>query len=168
MVSSTSRSATPYHANDAIEYIKDHITRVPLVALARVGRMWGVFKPGQTTTLDWTIEGRGRGPSWIGLVSFYVLIPFAVAGFVALHRRRITMLPLLAPPIIVTIAAAATFGVTRYRAPAEVAIAVGAGIGVAWVGSARRARVHDTGSPEPERRPDTLAADHVTPSHPVA
>ena len=49
---------------------------------ARVGRLWGIFKPGQTTALDWWIEGRGRAPSWIGLFAYYLLVPFAVAGVV--------------------------------------------------------------------------------------
>ncbi len=34
--------------------------RLPLVVAARVGRLWGLFKPGQTTALDWWLEGRGR------------------------------------------------------------------------------------------------------------
>ena len=114
----------------AIDYMKDHITRLPVVVLARVGRLWGLFKPGQTTFFDWSIEGRGRAPSWIGLFAFYLLIPFAVGGLVSLWRRRITILPLLAAPVIVTIAAATTFGVTRYRAPAEVSIVVAAAVGM--------------------------------------
>jgi hypothetical protein len=122
------RDAVPRDA--AIEYMKDHADRLPVVALARVGRMWGVFKPGQTTFFDWSIEGRGRAPSWIGLFAYYALIPFSIYGFVRLARRRITILPLLAAPIILTLAALATFGVTRYRAPAEVSIVVTAAIGV--------------------------------------
>src|SRR5205807_3277132 len=37
----------------AIEYTEDHLSRLPLVVAARVGRLWGLFKPGQTTALDW-------------------------------------------------------------------------------------------------------------------
>jgi hypothetical protein len=65
---------------------------------------------------------------------------------VRLARRRITILPLLAAPIILTLAALATFGVTRYRAPAEVSIVVTAAIGVVaavdagWRGGRGRAR----------------------------
>jgi 4-amino-4-deoxy-L-arabinose transferase-like glycosyltransferase len=114
----------------AIEYIKNHKKRLPLVAAARVGRLWGLFKPGQTTAFDWTIEGRGRAASWIGLFSYYVLMVFAVVGLVVLRRRRITILPLIAIPVIATSAAAITFGVTRYRAPAEVAIVVAAAVGI--------------------------------------
>ncbi len=118
----------------AIQYTKDHIKRLPLVVAARVGRLWGLFKPGQTTSLDWWIEGRGRAPSWIGLFAYYALWPFAICGLVVMRRRKIPILPLVAIGVIATFAAAITFGVTRYRAPAEVALVVAAAIGAdaAW------------------------------------
>jgi 4-amino-4-deoxy-L-arabinose transferase-like glycosyltransferase len=142
--------------DEAIEYMRDHIERVPVVMAARIGRMWNLFKPGQTTTLDWMIEGRGRAPSWVGLFAFYALIPFSIYGFVRLARRRITILPLLASPIILTIATAITFGVTRYRAPAEVSIVVTAAVGVvALVHQVRR-----SGHPaQPTPSGDQEAAD---------
>jgi 4-amino-4-deoxy-L-arabinose transferase-like glycosyltransferase len=118
----------------AIAYTKAHWRRIPLVVAARVGRLWGLFKPGQTTALDWWIEGRGRAPVWIGLFSYYALMPFAVFGLIVLRRRRIPILPLLSVAIIATLAAAITFGVTRYRAPAEVSLVIAAAIGIdaAW------------------------------------
>ena len=144
--------------DQALDYMRDHITRLPVVALARVGRMWGLFDPGQTTYFDWSIEGRGRAPSWIGLFAFYLLIPFAVGGLIRLFRTRITILPLLAAPIILTLAAAITFGVTRYRAPAEVSIVVAAAIGVVsaaqWLGGRRP----PAESPDAEQSPATLAS----------
>jgi hypothetical protein len=126
------RDLVPRHA--AVQYTKDHLSRLPLVVAARVGRLWGLFKPGQTTAFDWWIEGRGRAPTWIGLFMYYALLPFAVVGLVALRRRRVPILPLLAIVVIATFAAAITFGVTRYRAPAEVVIVVAAGVGIdaAW------------------------------------
>jgi 4-amino-4-deoxy-L-arabinose transferase-like glycosyltransferase len=114
----------------AIQYMKDHWKRVPLVVAARVGRLWGLFKPGQTTALDWWLEGRGRAPSWIGLFSYYALLPFAAVGLIAMRRRQIPILPLVALAAIATFAAAITFGVTRYRAPAEVALVIAAAIGI--------------------------------------
>jgi len=123
----------------AVDYTKDHLSRLPLVVAARVGRLWGLFKPGQTTALDWWIEGRGRAASWIGLFTYYALWPFAIYGLVVLRRRRIPILPLVAIGLIATFAAAITFGVTRYRAPAEVALVVAASIGIvaAWSHSSR-------------------------------
>jgi 4-amino-4-deoxy-L-arabinose transferase-like glycosyltransferase len=122
------RDAEP--RDQAVEYMKEHITRLPVVMLARVGRIWGAFKPGQTTFFDWAIEYRGRVASWLGLFAYYLLVPFAVGGLVQLWRRRVPILPLLAAPVIVTLAVAATFSVTRYRAPGEVSLVVAAALGM--------------------------------------
>jgi 4-amino-4-deoxy-L-arabinose transferase-like glycosyltransferase len=118
----------------AIDYTKDHLRRLPLVAAARVGRLWSVFKPGQTTTYDWQLEGRGRVASWVGLFAYYAVAGFAIAGLVVMRRRRVPILPLVAVIVVATIAAATTFGVTRYRAPAEVALVLAAAYAVvaAW------------------------------------
>jgi len=56
------------------------------VVLARVGRIWGVFKPGQTTSFDSSWEARGRVASWIGLFSYSLLVGFAVGGLVVPRR----------------------------------------------------------------------------------
>jgi 4-amino-4-deoxy-L-arabinose transferase-like glycosyltransferase len=151
--------------NDAVDYIKAHKSQVPLVVLARIGRMWNVFRPGQTTFFGWSIEGNGRVPSYLGLFSFYLLVPFAVYGFVVNRRRRITILPLLAAPVIVTLAAAITFGVTRYRAPAEVSIVVAAAIGVAAIVERRRRRAP---SPVPDDAPNGEAPDATVPAGTLA
>jgi 4-amino-4-deoxy-L-arabinose transferase-like glycosyltransferase len=124
----------------AIDYLESHKRRIPIVVLARVGRLWGFFRPSSTTYLDWYLEGRGREASWIGLFAYYALLPFAVGGLVVLHRRRISILPLVAIAGVATFAAATTFGVTRYRAPAEVAIVVAAAVALVatWHWFARR------------------------------
>ena len=113
---------------------------MPLVAAARVGRLWGFFKPGQTTALDWWIEGRGRAASWAGLFMYYALLPFAAVGLVWMRRRRIPIFPLVAIALAATVAAAGTFGVTRYRAPAEVPLVVAAAVGMATAWQRWRAR----------------------------
>jgi len=133
----------------AMEYLKSHERELPKVLFARVGRLWGFFRPGQTTFLDWWLEGRGRAPSWIGFWMYVALMPFAIGGLVVLFRRRITIIPMLAVAAIATFAAAITFGVTRYRAPAEVAIVTSAAVGLValWQWFARRR--HETTSREP-------------------
>ncbi|HXY92583.1 MAG TPA: glycosyl transferase, partial [Acidimicrobiia bacterium] len=141
------RDAAPRRA--ALKYIKSHLGRLPVVVAARVGRLWGVFKPGQTTWLDWWLEGRGRAPSYIGLFGYYLLVPFAIGGAVVMRRRRIPILPLVMLCIIATFAAAVTFGVTRYRAPAEVAIVVAAAMGAVAFGRWLRSRAHRAQAPAP-------------------
>ena len=48
-----------------------------------------------------------------------------------MRRRKVTILPVVIPMVIVTFAAATTFGITRYRAPAEVGLVLAAAIGIA-------------------------------------
>ena len=68
-------------------------------------------------------------PSWISLFCYYAMIPFAVGGSRRMRRRKITILPVVVPIVIATFAAATTFGITRYRAPAEVGLVLAASIG---------------------------------------
>jgi 4-amino-4-deoxy-L-arabinose transferase-like glycosyltransferase len=135
----------------ATEYITDHLDRLPIVALARVGRIWGVFKPGQTTTFEWSQEARGRAASWAALVVYYALVPFAIVGLVAMRKRRIPIWPVVSLFVIATFAAATTFGVTRYRAPAEIGLVLAAAIGIAatveWL-RRRRVRTREHAAPD--------------------
>jgi 4-amino-4-deoxy-L-arabinose transferase-like glycosyltransferase len=141
------RDAEP--RRQAIQYTEDHLKRLPLVVAARVGRLWGLFKPGQTTAFDWWIEGRGRAASWIGLFMYYALVPFGIYGLVVMRRRRIPIIPMLAIVATSTLAAAATFGVTRYRAPSEVVIVTTAAVGIAtcWTRWRSRHEPTSTGAP---------------------
>jgi 4-amino-4-deoxy-L-arabinose transferase-like glycosyltransferase len=143
----------------AKEYIRDHQRRIPVVAAARVGRLWDVFKPGQTTFLDWSLEGRGRVASWTGLYMFYALVPLGVLGLVALRRRRFALSPLLAPALIVTAAAATTFGVTRYRAPVEPALVIAAAVGIDALWRRLRRAQHQPVAPEEQPASVATARD---------
>jgi len=129
------RDAEP--RRQALEYIGDHLDRFPIVVAARVGRAWDVFKVRQTTRLDWSLEGRGRGASWAGLLMFYALLPFAVGGLVRMRRTKVTILPIVGLAVSFTVAVATTFGLPRYRAPFEVALVVVAAVGMdralAWM-----------------------------------
>ena len=144
----------------AVAYTRENLGRLPVVVAARVGRMWEVFRPGEGVDFNDVIEGRGRGPSEAGLVGYYLLVPAAIAGLVVAVRRRIPVSPLLAAPVAVTIAAAITFGITRYRAPGDAMVVVLAAVGIAaatelwrrsrWPGELRR-----RGEPVPGHgRPD--------------
>jgi uncharacterized membrane protein YfcA len=64
------------------------------------------------------------------VVAHFLALPFAVVGAAALRRRGVTLLPMLVPIVAVTITAAATFGLTRYRVPADVVIVVLAALGL--------------------------------------
>lgn len=139
-----SQSDQPY-AEQATAYIRDHLGRLPVVVAARVGRVWGVYAPLQNTRLDIDVENRGRVASWLGFVAYWLLVPLAVVGLWSLRRRRVPILPFLAVALTVTLAAGATFGVTRYRATAEALLVVAAALGVDAV--VRRTAVTRTSSP---------------------
>ena len=131
----------------ALRYTRSHLDELPAVVWARVGRLWGWYRPAQTTRLNGAaqVEGRTIGASWLGLVQSYVLMALTPVGLLVLRRLRIPVLPLVLTIVVVTLAAATSFGVIRYRITAEptlclaAAIAVDAGI--------RRVRVR----PAPER-----------------
>lgn len=114
----------------ALRYVRRHISDLPRVVAARVGRMWGVFRPLQTADLD----GRGVNADRVGLAASYVLIPLAIGGLVMLRRRREPILPMLALGAMVTITAALFYGAVRFRVPADVAIVVCAAVALdaAW------------------------------------
>ena len=135
-----------------MDYLKDNLDRLPVVTAARLGRMWGLYRPVQQLTLE-DSEGRPEDAARFGLVMFYPLMALAVGGTVVLARRREPLLPLLVPVGIVTFAAVSAFGQSRYRAPAEPLMMVLAAVGLmAFIGWVRRREGgddRDPGVPEP-------------------
>jgi hypothetical protein len=113
----------------AVDYIEGHTRRLPIVVLAREGRTWGVFRPWQQADLD-TVRGSSLWVTRSGMIAYWVLLPFAVIGFVAGARRRLPIVVLLAFMATAAIGTALAFGQTRYRAPAEIPIVVAASIGI--------------------------------------
>jgi 4-amino-4-deoxy-L-arabinose transferase-like glycosyltransferase len=131
----------------ALDYMREHRDEVPGIMAMRVGRMWGLYRPFQQVELN-RLEGHKTWISWTGLGWFYVLTPSAAAGLVLLRRRRVPILPFVAPVLTVTLAAILTFGNTRYRAGAEITLVVGAA--VAWVAAVDRFRRRQREEPPPE------------------
>jgi hypothetical protein len=106
----------------ALEYLRNHTRRLPVVVAARVGRIWGVFRPAQTARFDGSIEGRGLAEARLALGAYYLLMAGAVVGLVDLRRRRIAIWPFLILAAIVTLSSAVAFGVQRYRIPVDVVL----------------------------------------------
>jgi len=135
-----------------LDYISTHKSRVPVVVMARVGRQWGLYRPMQHVDLD-TFDDRPPALSRIGLAQYYAFMALAIGGAVALFRRKVWPWPILSMFVIVTITAATSYGTTRFRTPAEVAIVVLAGIALdAGLNRWRRRSSDDTVS-EFERAP---------------
>lgn len=117
----------------AIEYMRDNIGRLPVVMAARVARMWDLYRPGQNIEMNAVVEGRGERPSQAGAAMYFLMLPFAVAGAVVLWRRRVPLSPLLIVPVSITVTAAATFGLTRYRSPADAVLVALAAVAITWL-----------------------------------
>jgi 4-amino-4-deoxy-L-arabinose transferase-like glycosyltransferase len=136
--------ADQYYRHVATTYIGQHLSRLPVVALARVGRTWGLYQPIGQTHID-TIDGYELTVNEIHLYSYYALAVGAVAGAVILRRRRVPILPLVSVVVAVTIGVIVTYGSTRFRAPGEVAIVALAAVGADALLSLRRSsRAPDT------------------------
>jgi 4-amino-4-deoxy-L-arabinose transferase-like glycosyltransferase len=109
--------------HDAIQYAEKHEDRLPIVILARIGRLWDFYEPIQMADVD-VNEGRPRPASLLGLGFYYALLPLGVAGIVIMRRRRIDQWFLLVPAAVLTVVAALVFGLVRFRAPFEVCLVV--------------------------------------------
>ena len=114
--------------NEAIDYTKARLDDLPGVVAARVGRLWDVYHPAQTIRYNATWEGRTQGASVAAFWSYWALLPFAIGGLVVLKRRGRPISPIIAPAITVTIAAATTYGVLRYRVSVEPGFVIVAGV----------------------------------------
>ena len=63
---------------EGLDYISAHRGRVPVVVAARVGRIWGLFRPGQQVRIDAVGEGRPLWVSRAALITFYELVAVGV------------------------------------------------------------------------------------------
>ena len=58
----------------ATDYMRDHKRRLPVVAAARVGRIWHVYRVGQGIDFDVFYERRGRVASNLAVPAVYVVV----------------------------------------------------------------------------------------------
>jgi 4-amino-4-deoxy-L-arabinose transferase-like glycosyltransferase len=141
------QSTRDQHA--AVEYAEHHASRLPVVMLARIGRVWDFYDPVQMATIE-VNEGRPRPASLAGLGFYYALLPLGLVGMVILRRRRIPQWFLLVPAGVVTFVAAVVYGLVRFRAPFEVCLVVLAApalvLAAQWFGRRIRA-LRRTGHP---------------------
>ncbi len=120
-----------------VDYATAHAGRVPFVVYARLGRTFGFYAPIDQLRVDERDNRRELPVSIAGLATFYLLAGLSIAGVVILRRRRVPVFPVLVPVVAVVIAVALTYGQTRFRAPADVSLALLAAVAVERVLSLR-------------------------------
>jgi 4-amino-4-deoxy-L-arabinose transferase-like glycosyltransferase len=109
-----------------IRYAKHHLSELPKVVVARVGREWEVFRPFQGVGDD----GRS-GWVWVAsTVTFWLLAIVGTVGAVQLRRARRLTWPLVGMAPFVTVMAAVTYGLVRLRMPLDVALLVLAAVAI--------------------------------------
>ena len=126
--------------DDGLDHLQEHLGELPKVAAVRVLRTFQLYEPEQQARLA-TFEGRRllteRITGWL----LWATLPLAFAGMVGLVRqRRVADLWLLAAPVLLVAAVAATtYGNPRFRIAAEVPLLILAALGVRFlIGLARR------------------------------
>ena len=119
-----------------IDYIGAHLSELPGVEYARLGRTFGFYRVRQQMALDIYIENRPRTWVWVGMWSYYALLLAAPFGLWRLRQRGVPLFPLgavLADVVLVTVL---TYGQTRFRATLEpvlvllAAVAIAAAVGL--------------------------------------
>ena len=109
-----------------IRYAREHLSDVPVVVSARIGRAWEVYRPFQGIA-----DTRHGWLRWAAVLSFWGMLVLAVPGALALRRRGVSLLPLLVQPALVTFVAAIGYGLWRLRLPLDVAAIVLASVTLA-------------------------------------
>ncbi len=154
------------------KYVRAHLDRVPVVVVARWGRILSVYKPFQEVRLEKIVEQQEWTVGYAIVWTFWAAVLAAIAGGIVLRRRRIPVWPLLVVPVITFVAVGITFAQTRYRSPAEVsvlllaAVAIDAGLRAFVARRTRRAAPGIDPTEVDLGAPDDEAVPAVEPSRP--
>lgn len=124
--------------DEAIDYIGDHLDRLPVVVGARVGRVLDAYGLDSMVALD-VGEEKAAWAAWTGIACWWVLAAAAVAGYRALARAgATTRWWLLVPCVAVLVTTVLFYGAHRIRAPAEPAVVLLAAVAAAAFVARRR------------------------------
>jgi hypothetical protein len=139
-----------YYRHVGEHYAHEHLARVPVVVLARLGRAVGVW-PSPAKAVTWNAIAAGVWPrwaSWLYLVTWLVSLPFVVIGMVSLRRRGVVAWPLYSLIVLYLAVSVALYADPRFASSCQPALAVFVGVGLASIISAasRRRRLEPPNS----------------------
>jgi hypothetical protein len=107
--------------NQGLKYARQHLGRVPIVVLARIGRTFHLYRPMQSVRID-------IGTGWratASLLAYELVMAGAVVGAYVLWRRdRKALLPFAGATLAVIITVAGTYGNFRFRVPVDISFLV--------------------------------------------
>jgi 4-amino-4-deoxy-L-arabinose transferase-like glycosyltransferase len=121
---------------EGVDYARDHGGRLPIVAVVRFLRVWDLWQPRRQVMFA---EGRQRRVEQAGVAVYFVFLVLGAIGAVALRRRGVPLLVLLAPAVAVSVSAVLGYGVPRLRHAFEIPLLVLAAAGILALVEARRA-----------------------------
>ena len=116
-----------------LDYARDHLGRVPAVALARVGRTWSVYPLGPRAKVSYNafVGGYREWAQWAAMLGGWVAMALAAVGLLRLRRAGARLAPLVAPLALVTVTSAPFYGDPRFRVAADVSLVLLAAAGLA-------------------------------------
>ena len=146
-----------------MNYIRGHVSQVPAVIAARVGRGFGFFRPLQQVKFDSYVETRPYHWALTGLFMYYVLLGLSIGGTIVLRRRRILVFPLWAIGLDVLAVFILSFGQTRYRVTFEVSLVLLAAVQLEWFWSKVFSSRHQVTAVAPGDPPDHATREEPLP-----
>ena len=117
-----------YGVRHALSYVRHHLTRAPVVVIARVARTADLYGIGNLVAQD-VGEERDRWASWAGIVSWWLLAPIAAIGLTLVPRRDAWVLAMPIAAVLVT--SVFFYGTHRIRSPLEPVVVVAAAVAIA-------------------------------------
>ena len=149
-----------YWCQQGLEYLRQHLGRLPVVLAARVGRTWEVYRPFQNSSFA-PLEGRNLWVSDLGLWVFWGSSPRPPGGWWPCAPQGGSW-PLVTLGVLVTITSMYAYGHERFRLPLDVAVVALAVVALdaLW----RRLRPQDPVEVAPQE-PGYVEAAGVPPFH---
>ena len=125
-------------------YVRDHFSELPVVVIARLGRVWDLYQPRRMVL--WA-EGRQVRFVQAGIAMWWLMLPLAGFGFVLLWRRKQPIVILLSPWLTVAITAVLGYGAPRLRHSVEISVVVLAALALVELWTRWRARTGPAAAP---------------------
>jgi 4-amino-4-deoxy-L-arabinose transferase-like glycosyltransferase len=111
-------------------YAVHHSLQLPVVALARLARMLGIYAPAQTVDFEQRVGARPTLVSWAIVLLFPLIVGMALYGIVILRRQHSFVTPLIGTLVMAVVFAITISADLRLRVPADVALVILAAVAV--------------------------------------